>query len=47
MTAVDRFHGGETEWVDWKFKFLNAVGTGSKAMREVRVEDNHTGKEKR
>jgi len=46
MTAVDRFKGGETEWVDWKFKFLNAVGTGSKAMREVLqwVEDNHTGK---
>ena len=35
MTVVDRFKGGEAEWVDWKFKFLNAVGTGSKAMRRV------------
>ena len=35
MTAVDRFKGGEAEWVDWKFKFLNAVGTGSTKMREL------------
>ncbi len=35
MTAVDKFKGGEVEWVDWKFKFLNAIGTGSMAMRRV------------
>ena len=44
MTVVDSFKGGEAEWVDWKFKFLNAVGTGSKAMRRVLtwVEENTT-----
>ena len=35
LTAVDRFKGGEAEWVDWKFKFLNAVRTGSKSMRRM------------
>jgi hypothetical protein len=35
MTAVEKFKGGEVEWVDWKFKFLNAIGTGSLAMRRV------------
>ena len=35
MTAVDRFKGGEADWVDWNFKFLNFVGTGSMAMRKV------------
>ena len=35
MTAVDKFKGGEVEWVDWKFRFLNAIGTGSMAMRRV------------
>ena len=34
MTAVARFKGGEAEWADWKFKFRNAVGTGSTKMRE-------------
>ena len=44
MTVVDRFKEGKAEWVDWKFKFLNAVGTGSKAMRRVLtwVEENRT-----
>ena len=47
MTAVDRFKGGEAEWVDWKFKFLNAVGTGSKAMIRMLmwVEENVTKEE--
>ena len=29
------FKGGESEWVDWKFRFLNAVGSGSVTMRKV------------
>ena len=35
MTAVDTFKGCEVEWVDWKYQFLKAVGTGSMAMRRV------------
>ena len=31
----ETFAGGEAEWVDWKFKFLNAVGCGSLTMRNV------------
>ena len=32
------------EWVDWKFKFLNAIGTGSRTMRKVLMwaEENTT-----
>ena len=32
---VEKFKGGETEWGDWKFKFLTAVGTGSLPMRKA------------
>ena len=35
MTAVDKSKGGEAEWVDWKFNFLNSVGTVSMALRRV------------
>ena len=27
--------GCESEWIDWKFRFLNAVGSGSLTMRKV------------
>ena len=35
MAAVEKFKRGEVEWIDWKFKFLNAIGTGSRTMRKV------------
>ena len=35
MGEMQQFKGGESEWVDWKFKFLNAVGSGSLTMRKV------------
>ena len=31
----EQFKGGESEWIDWKFRFLNAVGSGSLTMRKV------------
>jgi hypothetical protein len=48
MTAVDKFKGGEMEGEDWKFKFLNAIGTGSRTMRKVLTwaEENTTKTEK-
>ena len=33
MGETQQLKGGESEWVDWKFKFLNAVGSGSLTMR--------------
>ena len=35
MGEMKQFKGGESEWVDWKFRFLNAVGSGSLTMRKV------------
>ena len=35
MGEMQQFKGGESEWVDWKFKLLNAVGSGSLTMRKV------------
>ena len=32
---MQQFKGGESEWVDWKFRFLNAVGSGSLTKRKV------------
>ena len=35
MGEMQWFKGRESEWVDWKFKFLNAVGSRSLTMRKV------------
>ena len=35
MGEMQQFKGGESEWIDWKFRFLNAVGSGSLTMRKV------------
>ena len=35
LGEMQQFKGGESEWVDWKFRFLNAVGSGSLTMRKV------------
>ena len=35
MGEMQLFKGGESEWVDWKFRFSNAVGSGSLTMRKV------------
>ena len=35
MGEMQQFKGGESERVDWKFKSLNAVGSGSLTMRKV------------
>ena len=32
---MQQFEGVESELVDWKFSFLNAVGSGSLTMRKV------------
>ena len=36
MGEMQQFKGGESEWVDWKFRFLNAVG-----QREPDDEEGH------
>ena len=35
LGEMQQFTGGESEWVDWKFRFLNAVGSGSLTIRKV------------
>ena len=35
LGEMQQFKGCESEWVDWKFRFLNAVGSGSLTMRKV------------
>ena len=35
LGEMQQFKGGESEWIDWKFRFLNAVGSGSLTMRKA------------
>ena len=35
---MQQFKGDESEWVDWKFRFLSAVRSGSLAIRKVNLE---------
>ena len=40
---MQQVKGGESEWVDWKFRFLSAVGSGSLTMRKVSGGEHREG----